>query len=283
MALDALTKPADVVTVDLASGNVVRVTQANDAALATFALLPPESITYKGALGKEVQGWITKPANFDATKKYPLLVIVHGGPQSVFADSWSFRWNPQVFAGAGFVVFMPNPRGSTGFGQAFTDDVTRDWGGKAYEDVMKGTDVAAGASYGGYMMNWMCTQTKRFKAFVSHDGVYDLPSMAASTEEQWFSDWEFGGPPWGKDKTQYQKFSPSNFITQCTTPMLIIHNDRDYRLSIDQGIQLFTALQRQNVPSRLVMFPEENHWVLKAENSVRWYDEVLGWLRKWAN
>jgi dipeptidyl aminopeptidase/acylaminoacyl peptidase len=133
------------------------------------------------------------------------------------------------------------------------------------------------------MMNWMCTQTRRFKAFVSHDGVYDLPSMAASTEEQWFSDWEFGGPPWGKDKTQYQKFSPSNFINQCVTPMLIIHNDRDYRLSIDQGIQLFTALQRQGVPSRLVMFPEENHWVLKAENSVRWYDEVLGWLKKWAN
>ncbi len=296
MALDSLVKPADVVSVDLASGKVSRVTQANDTALAAFALLPPESITYPGALGKTVQGWITKPANFDATKKYPLLVLAHGGPQGVWGDSWSFRWNPQVFAGAGFVVFSPNPRGSTGFGQAFTDDVTKDWGGKAYEDIMKGTDVAAalpyvdkdrvlaaGASYGGYMMNWMCTQTKRFKALVSHDGVYDISSMAASTEEQWFSDWEFGGPPWGKDKTQYQKFSPSNFITQCTTPMLVIHNDRDYRLSIDQGIQLFTALQRQGVPSRLVMFPEENHWVLKAENSVRWYDEVLGWLKKWAN
>jgi dipeptidyl aminopeptidase/acylaminoacyl peptidase len=296
MALDALTKPADVVTVDLANGKVTRVTQANDAALATFALLPPESITYPGALGKPVQGWITKPANFDATKKYPLLVISHGGPQGVWGDSWSFRWNPQVFAGAGFVVFLPNPRGSTGFGQAFTDDVSKDWGGKAYEDIMKGTEVAAalpyvdkdrvvaaGASYGGYMMNWMCTQTKRFKAFVSHDGVYDLASMAGSTEEQWFTDWEFGGPPWGKDKTQYEKFSPSHFITQCTTPMLIIHNDRDYRLPIEQGIQLFTALQRQHVPSRLVMFPEENHWVLKAENSVRWYDEVLGWLKKWAN
>jgi dipeptidyl aminopeptidase/acylaminoacyl peptidase len=296
MALDSLVKPADVVTVDLTNGKVTRVTQANDAALAPFALLAPESITYPGALGKSVQGWITKPANFDATKKYPLLVLVHGGPQGVWGDSWSFRWNPQVFAGAGFVVLSPNPRGSTGFGQAFTDDVTKDWGGKAYEDIMKGTDVAAalpyvdkdrvlaaGASYGGYMVNWMCTQTKRFKALVSHDGVYDLPSMAAGTEEQWFSDWEFGGPPWGKDKTQYEKFSPSRFIGQCTTPMLIIHNDRDYRLSIDQGLQLFTALQRQNVPSRLVMFPEENHWVLKPENSVRWYEEVLGWLKKWAN
>ncbi len=295
MALDSLLKPADIVTIDLASGKVSRVTETNDAALATFALLPSESVTYTGALGKKVQAWITKPANFDASKKYPLLVIVHGGPQSVFADSWSFRWNPQVFAGAGFVVFMPNPRGSTGFGQAFTDDVSKDWGGKAYEDVMKGTDfaatlpyidkdrvLAAGASYGGYMVNWMCTQTKRFKAFVSHDGLYNLESMAASTEEQWFTDWELGGPPW-KDRTQYEKFSPSRFITQCTTPTLIIHNDRDYRVPLEQGLQMFTALQRQGVPSRLVMFPEENHWVLKAENSVRWYDEVLGWLKTWAN
>jgi dipeptidyl aminopeptidase/acylaminoacyl peptidase len=296
MALDSLQKPADVVSVDLASGNISRLTSVNDAALAPFALLPAESVSYTGALGKPVQAWITKPANFDPAKKYPLLVMPHGGPQGVWGDSWSYRWNPQVFAGAGFVVLTPNPRGSTGFGQAFTDDVTKDWGGKAYEDIMKGTEfatalpyvdkdrvVAAGASYGGYMVNWMCTQTKRFKAFVSHDGVYDLTSMAGSTEEQWFTDWEFGGPPWGKDQTQYQKFSPSRFITQCTTPMLIIHNDRDYRLPIEQGLQLFTALQRQGVPSRLVMFPDENHWVLKAENSVLWYDEVLGWLKKWAN
>ena len=295
MALDSLLKPADVVTIDLASGKVSRITETNDAALAAFALLPSESVTYAGALGKKVQAWITKPANFDASKKYPLLVIVHGGPQSVFADGWSFRWNPQVFAGAGFVVFMPNPRGSTGFGQAFTDDVSKDWGGKAYEDVMKGTEfaatlsyvdrdrvLAAGASYGGYMVNWMCTQTKRFKAFVSHDGLYNLESMAASTEEQWFTDWDLGGPPW-KDRTQYEKFSPSRFITQCTTPTLVIHNDRDYRVPLEQGLQMFTALQRLGVPSRLVMFPEENHWVLKAENSVRWYEEVLGWLKKWAN
>ena len=294
-AQDSLLKPADAVTVDLATGKITRVTQVNDVALAGFELRAPESVTYAGALGKPVQAWITKPANFDPAKKYPLLVIVHGGPQSVFGDSWSFRWNAQVFAGAGFVVFMPNPRGSLGFGQAFTDDVTKDWGGKAYEDVMKGTDyaaalpyvdkdrvLAAGASYGGYMINWMCTQTKRFKAFVSHDGVYNLESMAGSTEEQWFTDWEFGGPPW-KDRAQYEKFSPSRFVAQCTTPTLVIHNDRDYRVPIEQGLQFFTALQRQGVPSRLVMFPEENHWVLKAENSVRWYDEVLGWLKKWAN
>jgi len=296
MAQDSLQKPADVVSVDLKTGKITRLTSVNDAALAPFALLPSESVTYKGALGKSVQAWITKPANFDPSKKYPLLVMPHGGPQGVWGDSWSYRWNPQVFAGAGFVVLTPNPRGSTGFGQAFTDDVSRDWGGKAYEDIMKGTDfaaalpyvdgnrlVAAGASYGGYMVNWMCTQTDRFKAYVSHDGVYDLTSMAGSTEEQWFTDWEFGGPPWGKDQSQYQKFSPSHFINQCHTPMLIIHNDRDYRLPIEQGLQLFTALQRRGVPSRLVMFPGENHWVLKAENSVRWYDEVLGWLKKWVN
>ncbi|MEO5762037.1 MAG: S9 family peptidase [Vicinamibacteria bacterium] len=294
MALDTLNRPADVVTVDLTNGKINRLTTTNDAAIARFALTPSESVTYTGAAGKQVQGWITKPANFDATKKYPLLVIIHGGPQGVFGDSWSYRWNPQVFAGAGFVVFMPNQHGSTGFGQAFTDDVSNDWGGKAYEDVMKGTDfaaalpyvdkdrvVAAGASYGGYMVNWLCTQTKRFKALVTHDGVYNLESMAGTTEEQWFTDWEFGGAPW-KDRTQYDKFSPSRFISQCTTPTLIIHNDRDYRVPVDQGLQMFTALQRQGVPSRLVMFPEENHWVLKAENSVRWYDEVLGWLKKWS-
>ncbi|MEO8360506.1 MAG: S9 family peptidase [Vicinamibacteria bacterium] len=295
MALDSLSKPADVVTVDLTSGKITRLTEANDEALTRFALIPAESVTYMGSSGKQVQGWITKPANFDPAKKYPLLILIHGGPEGVWGDSWSYRWNPQVFSGAGFVVFAPNPRGSTGFGQAFVDDVNQDWGGKAFEDVMKGTDfasglpyvdknrvVAAGASYGGYMVNWICTQTNRFKALVTHDGVYDLTSMAGSTEEQWFTDWEFGGPPWGKNQTQYQKFSPSHFITQCTTPTLIIHNDRDYRLPIDQGIQMFTALQRQGVPSRLVMFPEENHWVLKAENSVLWYEEVLGWLKTWS-
>ena len=295
MAQDALHKPADMVSVDLASGKITRLTTTNDEALKPFALLPGESVTYTGSLGKKVQAWVVKPANFDPTKKYPLLMLIHGGPQGVWGDSWSNRWNPQLFAAAGFIVFAPNPRGSTGFGQAFTDDVTKDWGGKAYEDIMKGVDfagalpyvdkdrvVAAGASYGGYMINWMCTQTKRFKALVSHDGVYDLESMAGSTEEQWFTDWEFGGPPW-KDRTQYEKYSPSRFIAQCTTPTLIIHNDRDYRVPVEQGLQMFTALQRQNVPSRLVMFPEENHWVLKPENSVRWYDEVLGWLTKWSN
>ena len=295
MALDSLNKPADIVTVDLPSGKITRLTTVNDAAMARFALTPSESVTYKGALGKDVQGWITKPASFDPSKKYPLVVVIHGGPQSVFGDSWSYRWNAQVFAGAGFVVFQPNPRGSIGFGQEFTNDVTRDWGGKAYEDIMKGTDyaaalpyvdkdrvVAAGASYGGYMVNWICTQTKRFKALVSHDGLYNLESMATTTEEQWFTDWEFGGPPW-KDRSNYEKFSPHRFINACTTPTLIIHNDKDYRVPVDQGIQFFTALQRHGVPSRLVMFPDENHWVLKAENSVKWYDEVLGWLKKWAN
>ena len=155
-------------------------------------------------------------------------------------------------------------------------------GAAALPYVDKDRVLAAGASYGGYMINWMCTQTKRFKAFVSHDGVYNLESMAGSTEEQWFIDWEFGGAPW-MDRTQYEKFSPSRFVSQCTTPTLIIHNDRDYRVPVEQGLQMFTALQRQGVPSRLVMFPEENHWVLKAENSVRWYDEVLGWLKKWTN
>lgn len=293
MAQDSLMRPSEIVSIDLASGRAAPLTRVNDAALAAFALREPESITYKGALAKDVQGWIVKPSDFDPAKKYPLVVLVHGGPQSVFADGWSFRWNPQVFANAGFVVFAPNPRGSLGFGQAFTDDINRDWGGKAYEDIMKGVDevakrpyvdsarmVAAGASFGGYMVNWMCTQTKRFRAFVSHDGVYNLESMYGSTEELWFVDWEFGGAPWA-NRTDYEKFSPSRFVQSCSTPTLVVHNDKDHRVPIEQGLQFFTALQKRGVPSRLVMFPDENHWVLKAENSVRWYDEVLGWLKKW--
>ena len=205
----ALTHPAEIVRFGADGKGLARVTRINDALLASFSLRPGESVTYTGAAGKSVQAWLVKPPDFDPAKKYPLLVLVHGGPQGAWNDGWTYRWNAQVFASAGYVVFMPNPRGSTGWGQEFTDDINRDWGGRAFEDVMKGTDyaealpyvergrtAAAGASYGGYMINWIAGQTDRFKALVSHDGVFDLVSMYGSTEELWFPEWEFGGPYW---------------------------------------------------------------------------------------
>jgi len=288
-----LTHPAEVVRFGADGAGLARVTKVNDERLAPFALRAGESVSYEGAAGKPVQAWLVKPASFDPARRYPLLVLVHGGPQGAWADGWTYRWNAQVFAGAGYVVFMPNPRGSTGFGQAFTDDVNRDWGGRAFEDVMRGTDwaealpfvekgrtAAAGASYGGYMVNWIAGHTDRFRALVSHDGVFDLVSMYASTEELWFPEWEMGGPYW-KSRETYERWSPRNFVTAFRTPTLVVHGERDYRVPVEQGLAMFTALRRQGVPARLVTFPDENHWVLKPANSVRWYAEVIGWLDRW--
>jgi dipeptidyl aminopeptidase/acylaminoacyl peptidase len=289
----ALTHPAEVHRLSVDGTGLRPVTRVNDAFLAGFGLKDGESVTYEGALGKKVQAWIVKPASFDPAKKYPLAVLIHGGPQGVWPDGWSYRWNAQVFANAGFVVFMPNPRGSIGWGQEFVDDVVGDWGGRAYEDVMKGTDyaealpyvekgrtVAAGASYGGYMVNWIAGHTDRYRALVSHDGVFDLVSMYGATEELWFPEWEFGGPYW-KSPDVYRRWSPSAHVSAFKTPTLVIHGEQDHRVPLEQGLQMFTALQRMGVPSRLLVFPDENHWVLKPVNSVRWYREVLGWLGRW--
>jgi dipeptidyl aminopeptidase/acylaminoacyl peptidase len=236
------------------------------------------------------------PPDFDpGGRRYPLLVLIHGGPQGAWGDAWTYRWNAQVFASAGYVVFMPNPRGSTGWGQEFVDDINNDWGGKAYEDVMKGTDhasalpyvdpartAAAGASYGGYLVDWIAGHTDRFKALVSHDGVYDLASMYGSTEELWFVEWEFGGPPWKRPEV-YRRWSPSQFVQNFKTPTLVIHGEQDFRVPLEQGLSFFTDLQRQGVPSRLLVLPDENHFVLKPANSVRWYDEVISWLGRWVH
>jgi len=289
----ALTHPAEVYRLGTDGTGLAPVTRVNDAFLAGFALKPGESVSYQGAAGASVQAWIVKPASFDPSRKYPLAVLIHGGPQSVWPDGWSYRWNAQVFANAGYVVFMPNPRGSVGWGQEFVDDINADWGGRAYEDVMKGTDyaealpyvekgrtVAAGASYGGYLVNWIAGHTDRFRALVSHDGVFDLVSMYGGTEELWFPDWEFGGPYW-KNPEVYRRWSPSAHVANFETPTLVIHGEQDHRVPLEQGLQMFTALQRMGVPSRLVVFPDENHWVLKPANSVRWYGEVLGWLGRW--
>jgi dipeptidyl aminopeptidase/acylaminoacyl peptidase len=289
----ALTHPAEVVRFGTDGSDLARVTRLNDAVLAGFSLRPGESVTYEGAAGKRVQAWVVKPPPFDPAKQYPLLVLVHGGPEGAWTDGWTYRWNAQVFASAGYVVFMPNPRGSVGWGQAFTDDVNRDWGGKAFEDVMKGADyaesfsyiekgrtAAAGASYGGYMINWIAGQTDRFKALVSHDGVFDLVSMYGSTEELWFPEWEFGGSYWASPEG-YARHNPRDFVKNFKTPTLVVHGEKDYRVPIEQGLAMFTALRRQGVPARLLVFPDENHWVLKPANSVRWYDEVIGWLDRW--
>jgi dipeptidyl aminopeptidase/acylaminoacyl peptidase len=290
----SLTAPAEIVRLATNGSALQAITVTNDAFLKGFGLKPGESVSYTGAAGKSVQAWIVKPPSFDPAKRYPLLVLIHGGPQGAWNDGWSFRWNPQVFASAGYVVFAPNPRGSVGWGQEFVDDINGDWGGRAYEDIMKGTDyaealpyvdkgrtVAAGASYGGYMVNWIAGHTDRFKALVSHDGVFDLASMYGATEELWFTDWEFRGPYW-ENPEMYARWSPSAFVKNFKTPTLVVHGELDYRVPLEQGLGMFTALQRKGVPSRLVIFPDENHWVLKPLNSVRWYDEVLGWLDRWA-
>jgi dipeptidyl aminopeptidase/acylaminoacyl peptidase len=289
----ALTCPSEIVRFGADGKGLARVTHVNDALLAPFSLRPGESVSYAGAAGKTIQAWVVRPPDFDPARKYPLLVLVHGGPEGAWTDGWTYRWNAEVFASAGYVVFMPNPRGSVGWGQELTDDVNRDWGGKAFEDVMKGTDfaealpyvergrtAAAGASYGGYMIDWIAGHTDRFKALVVHDGVFDVVSEYGSTEELWFPEWEFGGPYWASPEV-YARNNPRAFVKAFKTPTLVVHGEKDYRVPIEQGLAMFTALRRQGVPARLLVFPDENHWVLKPANSVRWYDEVLGWLDRW--
>ena len=290
----AFTHPAEVYRLNVDGSALTPVTHVNDALLAGFGLAPGESVTFKGAAGKDVQAWVVKPPDFDPAKKYPLLVLIHGGPQGAWTDGWTYRWNAEVFAGAGYLVFAPNPRGSVGWGQEFEDDINGDWGGRVYEDIMKGTDfaealpyvdkgrtVAAGASYGGYLINWIAGHSDRYRALVSHDGVFDLASMYGSTEELWFPEWEFKGPFW-ENPEMYRRWSPSGFVQNFKTPTLVIHGEQDFRLTLEQGLGMFTALQRKGVPSRLLVFPDENHWVLKPANSVRWYREVIGWLDRWA-
>jgi dipeptidyl aminopeptidase/acylaminoacyl peptidase len=268
----------------------VALTKLNDALLAKYEIPALEEIVVEGAEKAKVSSFVLKPAGFDASKKYPVLFLIHGGPQGAWGQSWSYRWNPQVFAGAGFVVVMPNPRGSTGYGQKFTDEVSDDWGGKVYDDIMAVVDkvesepwadkdrfAAAGGSFGGYMVNWMLGHTNRFKAFVSHAGVFDLRSMAGETEELWFVNWEFKGMPWDQPET-YAKWSPSYFVKDFKTPTLVLHGELDYRVPVGQGMQLFTGLQTQKVPSKMVLFPDEGHWILKPQNSLLWYKSFIDWV-----
>jgi dipeptidyl aminopeptidase/acylaminoacyl peptidase len=294
----SIASPTEIYKANADGTGLTALTSVNSQLMSRSNLKNAEEIEWTGALGRKVHGFILKPTNFDATKKYPLVVLIHGGPQSAWNDSWGYRWNPQVFANAGYVVFAPNPRGSTGYGQQFVNDISGDWGGKVYTDLMNGVaDVlrrnsfidrnrvgAAGASYGGYMVNWILGHNNdprvRFKVLVSHDGVYNLESMYGTTEELWFPEWEFKGPAWA-NPAMYSRWSPHKFVQNFNTPILIIHSELDFRVPISEGMQLFTAVQRKGIDSKLLMFPDEGHWVLKPQNSQLWFHTVLDWLDKY--
>lgn len=268
-------------------------THTNDAILAQVEMNQPEKFWFDGADGAKVQAMLIRPPQFSAAQKYPVLVLLHGGPQTMWSDDWGYRWNAEVFSGAGYVTLMINRRGSTGYGQKFTDEITNDWGGKAYVDVMKGIDAAlakypfldksrmaaAGGSYGGYMADWLATQTDRFKAIISHAGVYDKVSMYA-TEELWFEEHDMHGTPWGAPEN-YKKWAPVTYagdLGKYKTPTLVIAGERDFRVPYTQSLEFFNTLQRQGVPSKLLIFPDEGHWVLKPQNSQLWYKTFLDWL-----
>jgi len=289
----SLTQPTEIFGAAVAGGAPTQLTHANDALLAELELSTAELVMTKGALGAEIQSLLLKPPGFDSNTKYPALALVHGGPQSAWDDAWSYRWNAQMFASHGYVVMMTNFHGSTGYGQKFVEQISGDWGGACYQDIMLATDYlenlpyvdkhhigAAGASFGGYMIDWIAGHTHRFKALVSHDGVYDSHSMYGETEEVWFDEWEHQGPPWTK-RESYEKSSPSNFVQNIGTPMLIVQGALDFRVPEGQAIQLFTSLQRRGIPSRFLYFPDEGHWVLKPQNSRLWYRTVLEWLDKY--
>jgi dipeptidyl aminopeptidase/acylaminoacyl peptidase len=290
----SLVAPAEVFASRSDGSGTSQLSHQNVARLASIEMNRPESFWYEGAGGTRIQGMLIRPPHFDASKKYPVLLLIHGGPQSLWNDSWGYRWNEELFAAPGYVAVMINPRGSTSYGQKFTDEITDDWGGRAYEDLMKGVDyviakysfvdanrtAAAGGSYGGYMIDWIATHTGRFKALVSHAGVYDKTAMYGATEELWFEEHDMAGTPWTHPES-YQKWSPSTYagdLSKYKTPTLVICGELDYRVPYTQSLEFFTALQRQNVPSKLVVFPDEGHWILKPQNSQLWYKTFFEWL-----
>jgi pimeloyl-ACP methyl ester carboxylesterase len=295
-----------------------QLTEMNRAILAVLDLSKMEHYWFTGAEGAKVQGFVIPPPNFNPAMRYPVKFLIHGGPQGAWGDSWSYRWNPELMAADGYVVVMVNPRGSTGYGQAFIDGVNGDWGGKAYVDLMNGLDAAEakypfidknrecalGGSYGGFMANWILTHTNRFACIVTHDGMFNPQSAYGTTDELWFNEWEFRdhspagkkaaeigqasapGQPWTyfdrpAAADNFRRWSPLLFIRNAKTPTLVIHSQKDYRLDVSEGFQLFTALQRLGVPSRMLYFPDEGHWVLKPQNSQLWYREVGDWCDRW--
>jgi dipeptidyl aminopeptidase/acylaminoacyl peptidase len=290
----SLTAPAEVFTAHADGAAAQQLSHHNAARLDAIEINAPEKFWYEGAGGTRVQGMLIRPPHFDASKKYPLLFLIHGGPESMWTDSWGYRWDEELFAAPGYVAVMINPRGSTGYGQKFTDEIVDDWGGRPYQDLMKGVDfvldkypfidatrmAAAGGSYGGYMVDWIATHNGRFKALISHAGVYDKFGEYGATEELWFEEHDTLGTPWTNPES-YQKVSPSWYaeaLGKFKTPTLVICGEQDYRVPYTQSLSFFTALQRQNVPSKLVVFPDEGHWILKPQNSQLWYKTFFDWL-----
>lgn len=284
-------KPTEVFRLDVDGRNLEQLTHINADRVSKLDMNTFEDFWFKGAGGTQVEGFLLRPPAFDPGRRYPVIFLVHGGPQGQWGDEFHYRWNAQMFASRGYVAVLINPRGSTGYGQRFTDEISGDWGGKVYTDLMDGLDfvlkkypftdpkrvAAAGASYGGYMMNWMEGHTDRFTCIVSHDGAFNLISMYGTTEELWFPQWEFKGDPYHNPKL-YEKWSPINYANNFKTPMLVIHSQHDYRLDVSEGFQLFTALQMHGVKSKMLYFPNEYHFVAKPQDAELWYKTVLDWI-----
>jgi len=290
--MNSLRAPDDLFRLD-ARGRVTRLTDINRDLLAQLDPVTFQKFSFTGANGDTVWGWELKPV---MNRTLPIAFLVHGGPQGSFNNSWSFRWNPRVFAGGGYAVVSVDFHGSTGYGQAFSDAIHQNWGGWPLEDQQNGLAYATahdpqlqannacalGGSYGGYMMNWIEGKwPDRFKCIVEHDGVFDARAMAYETEELWFDEWEHGGHPYYEAAAEFEKWNPVNFVHNWKTPQLVITSENDFRIPYTQGIAAFTALQRRNIPSRLLIYPDENHWVLKPKNSIQWYDEVFRWMKTW--
>ena len=294
---EAANRPPEVVVQPLAGPGTMAaegaLTTALNAQAASRVQVPPaEHHTFEGAGGAKIHALLVKPPGFTEGKKYPAMLMLHGGPQGMTGDDFHPRWNLANFAAMGYVVFGINFHGSTGFGQAFTDAIRADWGGKPFEDVLKGTEYlaklpfvdgkkicAAGASYGGYLVNWIATHSERFACLISHAGVYNLESKWGSTEELWFPEWEMKGTPYTA-RARYRKWSPSSYAENLKTPTLVVHGAKDFRVPLEQGLQMFTALQRQSVPSQLLFFPDEDHWVQKPRNIELWWRTVGDWLKR---
>lgn len=291
---DAIHRPGQVYVWRVADrGDPRPLTNLNAQVLEEVTMHPAEEIEWVGYGGRTVHGLLVKPPQFEEGARYPLLVLIHGGPQGAWLDGFHSRWNAQLFAAPGYVTVLLNPRGSTGFGQQFVDEISRDWGGKVYTDIMAGVHhaarfpfvdstriAAAGGSYGGYMVNWINGHTDRFDALITHAGVYNLESFYGATEELWFPEWEFAGPPW-VSRTWYERWSPHRYAEHFRTPTLVLHGALDFRVPDTEGLQMFTALRRRGVPARLVYFPDEGHWIGRPQNQKIWWSEVHQWLARY--
>jgi dipeptidyl aminopeptidase/acylaminoacyl peptidase len=297
LARDDLKRPVDLYLAGADGRGLKQVTRFNAERLKNARTGDFEFFTFKGWNDEPVQGYVVKPVGYKRGQKYPVAFIIHGGPQGAMSNSWSYRWNPQTYAGQGFAVVTINFHGSTGYGQAFTDSISGDWGGKPLEDLKAGWKAALdkysfldagnacalGASYGGYMVYWIAgVWNQPWKCLIDHDGVFDARMMYYATEELWFEEKENGGTQFDHPEN-YERFNPINHVKDWRVPMLVVHSGHDFRIPITQGLGAFTALQRRGIPSEFLTFPDENHWVLKPQNSVMWHETVNAWLKRWTS